>query len=593
MANIMNMLRLKNNVSRNGFDLSGKRNFTAKVGELLPVINFESIPGDKWQVNLRELHRTQPLNTAAFARIQYYYDFFFVPYRVLWNRANEVFSQMNYNQQHAISSTLSSADFGKALSGEFPYLSENQLATYVKNMYSLPLLTSVKNNFFGFNRAELTCKLLEYLNMGDYSGNLTDGSTMSYSYYNTDLNIGPLLSYQKIYADFYRDQQWEKPDPGTFNVDYMTGISGTSMNFSIPAATGTAAPSFYSRYNLFDLRYCNWQKDYYHGLLPNPQYGDTAVVPLPSFSGGKLLYTQDDALVSTGSTTKYPITSGSWSASSASSYAKAEGFSILALRQYEFLQKWKEIVQSNDQDYASQMKAIWNVDVSNALSNTCTYLGTVKGSIDINEVVNTNLSTDSSQASIFGKGISQSGGNIEFTNPGELGYFMCIYHALPMPDYTFAYINPTHQHVNAEDFANPVFDKVGMQPVNVSTIQQYKTANPDSQPTPRNVGYAPRYVEYKTNIDLSLGAFRKSLSNWVMSYTADDFDLAWPASGEEPSPEQSDSLWSWPAFKVSPNSVDPLFASEATSSVDTDQLLISSYFDVKVVRNLDTNGLPY
>lgn len=75
MVNIMNMLRLKNNVSRNGFDLSGKRNFTAKVGELLPVINFESIPGDKWQVNLRELHRTQPLNTAAFARIQYYYDF--------------------------------------------------------------------------------------------------------------------------------------------------------------------------------------------------------------------------------------------------------------------------------------------------------------------------------------------------------------------------------------------------------------------------------------------------------------------------------------------------------------------------------------
>lgn len=37
MGNIMNLTAVRNKPSRNGFDLSQKINFTAKVGELMPV----------------------------------------------------------------------------------------------------------------------------------------------------------------------------------------------------------------------------------------------------------------------------------------------------------------------------------------------------------------------------------------------------------------------------------------------------------------------------------------------------------------------------------------------------------------------------
>lgn len=47
------------------------------------------------------------------------------------------------------------------------------------------------------------------------------------------------------------------------------------------------------------------------------------------------------------------------------------------------------------------------------------------------------------------------------------------------------------------------------------------------------------------------------------------------------------------AFKVNPNSLNPLFAVEVNDSVDTDQFLCSSFFDIKAVRNLDVDGLPY
>ena len=45
-------------------------------------------------------------------------------------------------------------------------------------------------------------------------------------------------------------------------------------------------------------------------------------------------------------------------------------------------------------------------------------------------------------------------------------------------------------------------------------------------------------------------------------------------------------------YKVNPNCLDPIFAIEASADIATDQFLCSTFFDVKVARNLDTDGLP-
>lgn len=44
----MSLKSLRNKTSRNGFDLSFKKNFTAKAGELLPVMVKEVLPGDSF-----------------------------------------------------------------------------------------------------------------------------------------------------------------------------------------------------------------------------------------------------------------------------------------------------------------------------------------------------------------------------------------------------------------------------------------------------------------------------------------------------------------------------------------------------------------
>lgn len=614
MANIMALKSIMNKPSRNGFDLSSKRNFTAKAGELLPVWHSEVLPGDSFTIDLKAFTRTAPVNTAAFARIREYYDFYYVPYHLLWNRANEVLSQMDFNQQHATSLNAMPDPF----SGELPYVSTSQIGTYLQKLNNAA--GTLKVNYFGYNRAQLSVKLLEYLGYGNFEGYLAQKPTELP--YNLDMNIMGLLAYQKIYSDYYRNQQWEKPNPSTFNADYMNGSS--TMNVAIPSLS---SDPFFADYNLFDLRYCDWPKDLYHGVLPQPQYGDTTVVPLNLFADG--IFRLRNTLAESGTISIHsvaipsyvngatkgnsPLSVSNGSTSFPDSHlsygAGLNGnLSILALRQAEFLQKWREISQCGDQDYKGITKRIWGVDVPNGLADKCQYLGGCASSLDINEVVNNNITGDNG-ASIAGKGIGVSDGKITFNADGQYGVVMCIYHCMPLVDYTVDYVSPAYTRVNAEDFANPVFDRVGMQPVSSSHVfNSTQLTNIPNFSTPFNFGYAPRYIDYKTAIDLSIGAFKRSLKNWVLSYDAQDMyanlvfgSAAAPdSSGQPPTDNPPETILgsnvvvpNYTFFKVNPNLVDPIFAVAADSSVDTDEFWCSSFFDVKVVRNLDTDGLPY
>ena len=74
---------------RNVFDLSQRHIFSAKAGQIIPVACVDTVPGDKFELDLVNIARTMPLNTAAFTRMKQSFDWVFVPYRALWSRFNE------------------------------------------------------------------------------------------------------------------------------------------------------------------------------------------------------------------------------------------------------------------------------------------------------------------------------------------------------------------------------------------------------------------------------------------------------------------------------------------------------------------------
>lgn len=555
MANIMSLKSLRNKTSRNGFDLSFKKNFTAKAGELLPVMVKEVLPGDSFKINLRSFTRTQPINTAAFARIREYYDFYFVPYDLLWNKANTVLTQMYDNPQHSVS--MNPTD-NFVLSGTMPSITASGLAKYLVNVND----SGEELNYFGYNRALCSAKLMEYLGYGSFY-RYAKGDQFTWDEHpllnNLNFNIFGFLAYQKIYSDYYRDSQWERIAPSTFNVDFMDGSGNNSIE---PYLDGDSSSDIITNYNLFDLRYCNWQKDLFHGLVPHQQYGESAVVQTSNVESGS-----------------------------------PTDFTILALRQAEFLQKWKEITQSGNKDYKDQIEKHWGVSAGDALSEMCTYLGGISSSLDINEVVNSNITGDNA-ADIAGKGTGVSNGYINFNAGAKYGVIMCIYHCLPLLDYTADLLESAFTKVNATDYAIPEFDRVGMEAVPFA-----KMINPLKNEGGLNftsfasmiMGYAPRYIDYKTSVDSSIGGFRDTLKNWVISYgnTSICNQLSTLKGPALSGPEPSVAPMNYTFFKVNPDCLNPLFAVAVDSEISTDNFLCSSFFDVKVVRNLDTDGLPY
>ena len=555
MANIMSLKSLRNKTSRNGFDLSFKKNFTAKAGELLPVMVKEVLPGDSFKINLRSFTRTQPINTAAFARIREYYDFYFVPYDLLWNKANTVLTQMYDNPQHSVS--MNPTD-NFVLSGTMPSITASGLAKYLVNVNN----SGEELNYFGYNRALCSAKLMEYLGYGSFY-RYAKGDQFTWDEHpllnNLNFNIFGFLAYQKIYSDYYRDSQWERIAPSTFNVDFMDGSGNNSIE---PYLDGDSSSDIITNYNLFDLRYCNWQKDLFHGLVPHQQYGESAVVQTSNVESGS-----------------------------------PTDFTILALRQAEFLQKWKEITQSGNKDYKDQIEKHWGVSAGDALSEMCTYLGGISSSLDINEVVNSNITGDNA-ADIAGKGTGVSNGYINFNAGAKYGVIMCIYHCLPLLDYTADLLESAFTKVNATDYAIPEFDRVGMEAVPFA-----KMINPLKNEGGLNftsfasmiMGYAPRYIDYKTSVDSSIGGFRDTLKNWVISYgnTSICNQLSTLKGPALSGPEPSVAPMNYTFFKVNPDCLNPLFAVAVDSEISTDNFLCSSFFDVKVVRNLDTDGLPY
>jgi len=572
MANVMSLKQLQNKVKRNGFDLSFKNAFTAKVGELLPIMCKEVYPGDKFNIKGQAFTRTQPVNSAAYSRLREYYDFYFVPYRLLWNLAPTFFTNMP-DFHHAKSLTTSSSVVTR-----HPYFTYSDIMEYLGNLNTTAGVNEkYQKNFFGFSRVELTVKLLNYLNYG-FADNYADIVVPSDAN-NIVLSPWPLLAYQKICQDYFRDDQWQQGEPYRYNLDYLT----TSGDYHIPI--GDLSQADFKNPTMFDLNYCNYQKDYFTGMLPRAQYGDVAVAS-PLVGDLAIEHGSSLSFQSTPATGSNTISAGVLTL--AGKDMTTAGLSVLALRQAECLQKWREIAQSGKQDYQTQMQKHFNVSPSDAMSDHCKYLGGWNSNLNINEVVNTNLTGDA-QADIQGKGVGTlNGDSIDF-DAKEHGVIMCIYHCMPLLDWSITRIARQNMKTSFTDYAIPEFDSIGMQQLYPNEMI-FGLSDLPSDPSTINMGYVPRYADLKTSVDEIHGAFIDTLISWVSPLTESYLSAYRQACIDS---GLSDIQMTYHFFKVNPHIVDNIFGVNADSTINTDQLLINSFFDIKAVRNFDFNGLPY
>ena len=568
--------RARINAHRSSFDLSSKKLFTAKVGEILPCYWQIAIPGNKYRISSDWFTRTVPVNTAAYTRIKEYYDFYAVPLRLISRALPQAFTQMTDYITSAASATKNSDSLTSVPNTSLQFISSALAGAQSSESFDdvgLPVVYGA-------------CKVFDLLGYGSFiSSDNASKAAISKAYLgfspSTDdknplvfrisqvVNLLPLFTYQKIYYDFFSNSQWEKHLAYSYNVDYWDGKSQIILS-----------PE------MFKLRYANYPKDYFMGMLPSSQYGSVAVLPSAfssSYPSNSVVVVSDDRSSVSGVENKASSAAVSVSGQSPSlrqSFINSD-LSALSIRATEYLQRWKEVVQFASKDYSDQMAAQFGIKAPEYMGNHSHYIGGWSNVININEVVNTNLDAQESQASIAGKGVgSHSGHTITFDCGAEHQVIMCVYHAVPMLDWDISGQAPQLTVTSISDFPQPAFDQLGMQPVPALNLINDKSRAADG-----SLGYNLRYWQWKSSIDTVHAGFRKGLSYHSWSAPLDGWDVL-----------TSSGTFTFQSMKVRPQQLNSIFlpqVSGTNSGVSYDQLLCNVNFQVYAVQNLDRNGLPY
>lgn len=571
--------RARISTHRSSFDLSSKKLFTAKVGEILPCYWQIAIPGTKYRISSDWFTRTVPVNTAAYTRIKEYYDFYAVPLRLISRALPQAFTQMTDYMTSASSSSENTAALASV-----PFVAQSDFSSFLQLVNAADQTNN--RDDAGLPIVYGSCKLLDLLGYGSMLSSTNTGkAAITKKYLGVD-NLGdadnplvystsqyvsllPLLAYQKVYFDFFSNSQWEKHLAYAYNVDYWSGTGKISLAV-----------------NMLKLRYANYPKDYFMGMLPSSQYGSVAILPSAfssSYPSNSVLVVSDDRSSISGvenAAKSSSVTVSGTSSSLRPSFVNSD-LSALSLRATEYLQRWKEVVQFSSKDYSDQMAAQFGIKAPEYMGNHAHYIGGWSSVININEVVNTNLDTDASQASIAGKGVSSKSGHVlTFDCGAEHQVIMCVYHAVPMLDWELTGQAPQLTVTAVSDFPQPAFDQLGMQVVPALNLQ-----NNPGRDVAGSLGYNLRYWQWKSNIDTVHAGFRAGAAYQSWAAPLDGWQVLTSAGA-----------WSYQSMKVRPQQLNSIFVPQidaANCSVAFDQLLCNVNFQVYAVQNLDRNGLPY
>ena len=160
--------RAKVAVHRSSFDLSSKKLFTAKVGEILPVYWQIAIPDTKYRISSDWFTRTVPVNTAAYTRIKEYYDFYAVPLRLISRALPQAFTQMSNYMTSAAGNNANVTQLAQV-----PYVSQSIISLHLQTANAQDQANT--RDDAGLPLVYGSCKLLDMLGYGSMIASTNSG----------------------------------------------------------------------------------------------------------------------------------------------------------------------------------------------------------------------------------------------------------------------------------------------------------------------------------------------------------------------------------------------------------------------------------
>lgn len=560
MSSIFSSITLKK-PKKSKFNLSHEVKLSCDIGQLIPTMCLECMPGDKFKLRSESLIKFAPLVAPIMHRVNVKQYFFKVPMRLLWNEFEDF---------------ITGGPDGTA-QPSFP-----------------------KIHFAGADFNDTTVrKLFHNGSLADYIGMPTMGNDYPYTAIADNyVSALPFRAYQLIYNEYFRDQNLQP------KVDIDLGSGDYFFH------NGTAQSSYYQQLvDLMTLRYKGWEKDYLTSALPFAQRGDSVALPITgsgvdiswsadnftadhvrSASGtdhGRLRSTKVNT-ANADTTTTTVLNDGNTSdlvQASVDNSANLRGTvsevstDINALRLATRAQRWLEIAARTGARYIEQIFGHFAVKSSDARLQRPEYLGGSSSPVMIGEVLQTSASDSvSPQANMAGMAQSASSNYIFKTFCEEHCYIIGIMCVLPRTAY-FQGMPRKFLKFNKFDFFWPEFQYLGEQCVSQAEVNWDFNRNTDVVES-EEFGYQRRYAEYMYEPSTVHGDFRDmsagGLGVWHMGrYFTPSVPVQLNASFVSTQPALASN--------------NRIFAYQGT---DVNHLYCQIYHDLKAVRPIDRDASP-
>ena len=423
--------------------LSHYRLFTGDMGELLPVGCVEVLPGDTFKHRTSCLIRLSPLVAPVMHPVTVRIHHWFVPNRLVWTGWEDFITG-------EVDETVTPV----------PTINSTTTAGDLHDYLGIPRVASIP------------------------------------------LNAMPVRGYNKIYNEYYRDQ------------DLISEVSEDSLS----------------------VQKVSWGKDYFAGARPWTQKGGSVSVPIgdeaPVTGLGVIGATDQTSTSVTESDGSTPTYTASWNAGADSSnlaveesatsgqpnifadLSAATGVDVNELRRAFALQRYAEARAQYGSRYTEYLRYL-GVRSSDARLQRPEYLGGGKQTIAFSEILQTTpqaspSTSDFGVGSLYGHGIAAMRTRPYRRFFEEHGYVITLMSVRPKAMYSDM-IHRKWLKTTKEDWYQKELELIGQQEVYDGEIYA------QTSPTANVFGYQDRYREYREEPSTVMGEYRSTFNYWHLS----------------------------------------------------------------------------
>lgn len=479
-AHFLNIPKI--NISRSRFNRQQDIKLTFDAGELIPFYVDEVLPGDTFSVDQAAVIRmtTPKYPVMDNAYIDFYY--FFVPNRIIWDHWKEFMGENNTGPwEQTVEYTVPALKIEGGTGSNRPFPDEGSILDYMGIPAKMTKTTGEKSE--------------------------------------TKINALPIRAYVKIWNEWFRDQNVDNPAVNytdDANEEYISGgpdKTKITTEQKLKWAVHGGYPLPVNRYH-----------DYFSSVLPSPQKGPSVTLPMtgnaPIFYGdnGNSIQNSSMSRATINASADYSAqkkglrlnrNDGSVQSTEYGLFAnltEVESITINQLRQAFQVQKYYEECARGGTRYREIIRSLFGTTISDKTVQIPEYLGGQRVPININQVIQTSQTTETSPQGNTGAMSVTTMNKSQFTKSfEEHGWVLglcCVRH-----DHTYQQgIERMWFRKDKLDYYYPVFANLGEQAVLKREL--YATGEKDKDESV--FGYQEAWAEYRMKPNRVAGKFRSN-----------------------------------------------------------------------------------